>query len=70
MAFVKYVLRSGKFEKYAFLYAAQDRKVITGVRLRMGNLNTVKFTLLFSNFVQFMSLCRFNFLYVGMGDLI
>jgi len=51
MTFVKYILGSGKLGKYAFFYAVQDRKFVSSVRLRIGNLNTVKFTLLFSNFV-------------------
>jgi hypothetical protein len=51
MAFVKYVLGSGKFGKTAFLYAVQNRKFISIVRLRMGTLKTVKLIHLFSNFV-------------------
>ena len=61
MAFVKYVLRPGKFGKYSLLYADQDRNFISGVRLRMGNLNTIKFTLLFSNFVQFIYFVQIQF---------
>jgi len=58
MAFVKYVLRSGKFGKYAFLCAVQDREFISRVRLEMGNLNAFNFTLLFSNFVEIISFMK------------